>query len=132
MCQSCPGYAPSNSSCGTSSELTYHFPIKAPLWVLFVDAYSAGKYSGFKDSKVYYIAACGMTGFLTIEPIPHANSMNFASGIMNIKLQFGFYHTNVLNKDSKFLGVFKEAGDLLQLINTSYQGITPILFWLSV
>jgi hypothetical protein len=69
---------------GTSSELIYHFQIKAPFQVLFVDAYSAGKYSGFKGSKIYLIAACGMMGFSIMEPILHANLTNFASGIMKI------------------------------------------------
>jgi hypothetical protein len=80
-----------------------------------MDAYSAGKYSGFKGSKVYLIAACGMTGFSTMEPILHANSTKFASGIMKIQLRFGFCHTTVLNKDSKRFGIFKEAVDLLQI-----------------
>jgi hypothetical protein len=35
MCQACPGCALSNPSCRNSSELVYHFPIKAPfhLWM---------------------------------------------------------------------------------------------------
>ncbi len=84
MCHACPGCALSNSSRGTSSELICHFPIKAPFHVLFVDAYSAGQYSGFEGSEIYLIAACGMTGFSVMEPIQHANSSNFASGIMKI------------------------------------------------
>jgi hypothetical protein len=115
MCQACPGCAPSNSLPGTSSELIYHFPIKASFRVLFVDAYSTGKYSGFEDSKIYLIAACNMMGFSIMEPIPHAKSTNFASGIMKIQLRFGFYQTIVLDKYSKFFGVFKEAVDLLQI-----------------
>jgi hypothetical protein len=80
-----------------------------------VDAYSAGKYSGFESSKVYLIAAYGMTGFSAMEPILHANSTNVASGIKKIQLRFGFCHTIDLDKDSKFWGVFKEAKDLLQI-----------------
>jgi hypothetical protein len=115
MCQACPGCTLSNSLRSTSSELIYHFPIKPPFCVLFVDAYSSGKYSGFERSKIYLIAACGMTGFSSMEPIPHANLTNFASGIMKIQLRFGFCHTIVLDKDSKFFGVFKEAVNLLQI-----------------
>jgi hypothetical protein len=100
---------------GSSSELIYHFPIEAPFRVLIVDAYYAGKYSGFKGSKVYLTAACGMTGFSTMESIQHANSTTFASGIMKIQLRFKFCHTIVLDKDSNFLGAFKEAVDLLQI-----------------
>ena len=48
-------------------------------------------------------------------PIQHATSSSFASGIMKIQLRFGLCHTIVLDKDSKFFGVCKEAIDLLQI-----------------
>jgi hypothetical protein len=115
MCHACPGCALSNPTCRSYSELIYHFPIEAPFCVLVVDAYSAGKYFGFKESKVYLIAACGMTGFSSMALIQHANSTSFASGIMKIQLRFGFCHTIVLDKDSEFFGEFKEAVDLLQI-----------------
>ncbi len=54
-------------------------------------------------------------GFSALETSPHANSTNFASGIMKVQLCFGFCHTIVLDKDSKFFGVLKEAVDLLQI-----------------
>ncbi len=72
MCHACPGCALSNTLRGSSLELIYHFPIEAPFRVLFVDAYSAGKYSGFEGSKIYLIATCGMTGFSAMETIQHA------------------------------------------------------------
>ncbi len=115
MCHPCPGRTLSNPLHRSSSELIYHFPIEVPFWVLFVNAYSAGKYSGFEGSKVYLIATCGMTGFFAIETIQHANSTLFASDIMKIQLWFGFCHTIVLDKDSNFFGSFKEAADLLQI-----------------
>jgi hypothetical protein len=80
-----------------------------------VNAYSAGKYSGFEGGEVYLIAACGMTGFSSMESIQHANSTSSASGIMKIQLHFGFCHTIVLSKDSKFFGEFKAAVDPLQI-----------------
>jgi hypothetical protein len=104
MCHTCPGCAFLNPSRGSSSELIYHLPIEVPFRVLFVDAYSAGKYSGSKGSKVYLIAACCMTGFSAMETVQHANLTTFASGIMKIQLRFGFCHTIVLDKDSNFLG----------------------------
>jgi hypothetical protein len=115
MCNACPGCALSNPTRGVSSKLVYHFPIEAPFRVLFVDGYSAGKYSGFEGSETYLIAACGMSGFAVIKPIPHATSASFASAIMKIQLRFGLCHTIVLDKDSKFFGVFKKAVDLLQI-----------------
>jgi hypothetical protein len=98
--------------------------------VLFIEAYSAGKCAGFEGSETYLIAACGMTGFSAMEPIHHANSTNFVSGIIKIQLPFGFCHMIILNKDSTFFGVFKEAVNLLQIIGTCYQGIITILCWL--
>ncbi len=122
LCNACPGCALSNPTGGTSYELVYHFPIDAPFWVLFVDGYSAGKHSGFNGSKAYLIAACGMMGFSVMKPIQHATSASFASGIMKIQLQFGLCHTIVLDKDSKFIGVFKEAVDLLQIYHHVLSG----------
>jgi hypothetical protein len=84
MCIARPGCTLSNPTCSTSSELVYHFPIDAPFQVLFVDGYSTGKHSGFKGCDVYLIAACGMSGFSVMEPIQHATSSSFASGIMKI------------------------------------------------
>ncbi len=90
--------------------------------MLFVDGYSAGKHFGFKGSEVYLIAACGMTGFAVMEPIQHVTSPSFALGIMKIQLPFGLCHTIMLDKDSKFFGVFKEAVDLLQINGHVFSG----------
>jgi hypothetical protein len=115
MCNAYPGCTLANPTKSKLSELVYNFPIKAPSLVLFVDAYSAGKHSSFNGSKVYLIACCGMSGFASMEPIQHANSKNFASGIMKIQLSYGFCHTVVLDKDSKFFGVCRKALDLLHI-----------------
>jgi hypothetical protein len=56
-----------------------------------------------------------MKGFSAMGPIQHANSTNFASGIIKIQLQVRFCHMIVLNKDSNYFGVFKEAVDLPQI-----------------
>jgi hypothetical protein len=115
MCNACPGCALSNPTKSKSSKLVYNFPIEAPFLVLYIDAYSARKHLSFDGSEVYLIACCGMTGFASMEPIEHANSKIFASAIMKIPLRYGFCHTVVLDKDSKFFGVCSEALDLLQI-----------------
>ncbi len=115
MIHACPGCALSNPSHSPSSDLVYHFPIEAPFRVLFVNPYSAGKYSGFEGSDVYLLASDGMTGFTVMEPIQTPSSTSFASGVMKIQLRFGFCHTIVLDKDSKFFGAIKEAVNLLQI-----------------
>jgi hypothetical protein len=108
MCKTCPGCALANPTRGTSSELIYHFSIEAPFKVLFVDAYSAGKYSGFEGNEIYLIASCGMMGFSMMETSSHPNSTTFAAAIMKIQLCYGFCHTIVLDKDSKILGYSKK------------------------
>ena len=115
MCTACPGCALANRTKSKSSELIYNFPIEAPFLVMFFDAYSAGKYSGFEGSEAYLIACCGMCSFACMEPVSHATAESFASAIMKIQLRFGLCHTIVIDKDSKFLSVFRESMDLLKI-----------------
>ena len=115
MCSACPGCALSNPSRAKSSELVYNFPIEAPFLVIHFDAYVAGKHAGFEGSDAYLIGACGMCGFACMEPITNPSATTFASAIMRILLWYGFCHTAVLDKDSKFFGVCREALDLLQI-----------------
>jgi hypothetical protein len=93
----------------------YNFPIEAPFLVLHIDGYQAGKETGFEGSSHYLIACCGMCTFATMEPITNANAASYASAIMKIILRFGFCHTCVLDKASKFFGVCREALDLLKI-----------------
>ena len=103
MCNACPGCALTNPTRGRSRELIYSFPIEAPFMVLHVDGYQAGKEYGFEGSSHYLVACCGMCTFAAMEPIANANATTYASGIMKIILRYGFCHTVVLDKDSKFL-----------------------------
>ncbi len=114
MCSACPDCALANPT-NKLSELIYHFPIDAPFKVLFVDGYSTGRQSSFKEDEAYLIACCGMTSFSIMEPVKHATSTTFASALMKIQLQFSLCHSIILNKDTKFLGTFKDACGLLQL-----------------
>jgi hypothetical protein len=82
MCNACPGCALANLTKTKSSKYMYNFPIKVQFLVLFIDAYCVGKHSSFNGCKVYLIACCGMTGFLSMEPIQHANFKNFALKIV--------------------------------------------------
>ncbi len=50
-----------------------------------------------------------------MEPVANPSATMFASAIMKIQLRYGFCHTLVLDKDSKFFGVCLEALDLLQI-----------------
>ena len=113
MCTQCPGCALANRTRQKSSELIYGFPIEAPFKVLHVDGYAAGKHSSFEGDDTYLVVCCGMCTFAVMEPISIANSTTFASAIMQIQLCYGFCHTIVLDKDSKFFGVCREAMDLL-------------------
>jgi hypothetical protein len=50
-----------------------------------------------------------------MEPVANANASTYASSIMKIILRYGFCHTVVLDKDSKFFGICREALDLLKI-----------------
>ena len=115
MCRACPGCALANPTKAKSSELLYNFPVDAPFRVLHVDAYSAGKHSGFEGSEVYIIGCCGLSSFACMDPVAHASASTFASAIMKIQLWYGLCHTIVLDKDSKFMGTCREALDLLHI-----------------
>jgi hypothetical protein len=115
MCSACPGCALANPTRGKSSKLVYNFPIKAPFKVLHMGAYSAGAHSGFEGYTSYLIGCCGMGSFGILEPVSSANASTFASAIMRLQLRFGFCHTVVLDKDSKFFSVCRESLDLLKI-----------------
>ncbi len=115
MCHACPGCALSNPTRGKSRKLIYNFPAEVPMMVLHIDGYQAGKESGSKGSSHYLIACCGMCTFAAMEPISNPNATTYTFAIMKIILRFGFCHTVVLNKDSKFFGICRESLDLLQI-----------------
>jgi hypothetical protein len=115
MCAACPGCALLNPTRGKSSKLVYNFPVKAPFLVMNFDAYVAGKHVGFEGSDAYLIGCCGMCSFACMKPVSKPSSTTFASAIMRILLRYGFCHTAVLNKDSKFFSICREALDLLKI-----------------
>ena len=115
LCHSCPGCALLNPTRTRSSELVYNFPIEAPMMVLHIDGYQAGAQQGFEGSTTYLIACCGMCTFAAMEPITNPSATSFAFAIMKTILRYGFCHTVVLEKDSKFLGVCCKALDLLHI-----------------
>ncbi len=119
MCRACPGCALSNPNKVKSSKLIYNFPIGAPMMVLHVDSYQAGAINGFEGSEVYLIACCGRYFFAVMEQISNASTKAFASAIMRIIMHYRFCHMVVLDKDSQFMGVFKESFDLLNIANVA-------------
>jgi hypothetical protein len=122
MCSPCPACALVNPTCAKSQELVYNFPIEAPMMVLHVDGYQAGKQQGFEGSEVHLVACCGMCTFVAMELVTNASATTFASGIMKIILRYRFCHTIVLDKDSKFFGMCREALDLLQINSHDLSG----------
>ncbi len=115
MSQACPGCALAKPTRSKSSELIYNFSIKAPFLVMHFDTYNAGNRAGFEGSECYLIGCCGMTGFACMKPITTTPAVTFASAIMKMLLRYGFCHTAMLDKDSKFFGVCSDALDLLQI-----------------
>ncbi len=103
MCNACPGCALTNPTHGCSCKLIYTFWIEAPMMVLHVNGFQAGKESGFEGSTHYLVVCCGMCTFAAMESIANANSTTYASAIMKVTLRYGFCHTIILDKDSNFL-----------------------------
>ncbi len=96
-------------------ELIYNLPIEAPIRVLHVDAYTAGAHQGFKGSTTYLVGCCGMCSFALLEPVTNVSASTCTSAIMKMQLHFGFCHTVVLDKGSKFFSVCHESLDLLKI-----------------
>jgi hypothetical protein len=114
-CIACPGCALTNPTKGKLSKLVYNFSIRALFRVLHVDAYSAGAHSGFEDFTSCLIGCCGMCSFGILEPVTSTNASTFASTIMKMQLRFGFCHTVVFDKNSKFFSICRESLDLLKI-----------------
>ena len=115
MCQACPGCTLANQTHGKLSELVYNFPVEATFLVMFFDAYSAGKHTGFEGSECHLIGCCGMCSFVCIEPITRASATTFASTIMKILLRYGFCHAVALDKDSKFFSCLTSTFAILPI-----------------
>jgi hypothetical protein len=115
MCRTCPGCVLANPLHSKSAKLVYHFPIEAPMMVLHIDGYSAGKQVGFEGSEIYLIACCRISTFAAMEPVINPSANIFASAVMTIIMRYGFCHMIVLKKDSKFFGVCRESLDLLKI-----------------
>jgi hypothetical protein len=84
MCRAYPGCNLANPTNSKSAELVYNFPIEAPMMVLHINGYSAGKQIGFKGSETYLIACCRMCTFAVMEPVINPLANTFASAIMKI------------------------------------------------
>jgi hypothetical protein len=131
MCQSCPGCTLTNPNWSKSWELIYSFPVEAPFLVLHINGYQAGAASGFEGPSHYLIPCCGMCTFGAIEPVANANATTYVTAIMKIILQYGFCHTCVLDKDSKFLGYAGKHWTFCKLIVTSSAAEITIQCWSS-
>ena len=83
------------------------------MWVLFIDIYTTGTEINFDGKKHYPIGARFMTYFGIYKPTAEQNAYAFDSALMKIWMRFGFYRTIVVDKDSKFLGVFAQTDAML-------------------
>eukprot|EP00956_Cyclotella_meneghiniana_P028882 scaffold68484_cov41-Cyclotella_meneghiniana.AAC.4 len=111
----CAGCRLSNPTIKRSAELVYNFPVDSPMQVLHIDNYKAGALKTHDGVISYISVACNMTGFGVLEGVTCENSESFASALMKIMLRYGFCHTIVVDKDSKFYSVFRQTADLLKL-----------------
>ena len=115
MCKRRPGCSLSNIIKNRCANLVYNFPVDAPMQVLFMDIYAAGLEFNFEGTEHYLIAANEMTSFAICEATSEQNAASFAAVLMKSWLRFGVSHTIVVDKDSKFLGVFAKTAALLKI-----------------
>ena len=115
MIEACPGCRMTNATIKRFSELVYSFPVDEPMKVVHADVYTVGAEMGFSGEKHFMFIVCGMCTFAMWEPLRICNSTTFADAIMKILTSFGFAHTIVIDKDSKFLSVFKQTMELLMI-----------------
>jgi hypothetical protein len=115
MCKACAGCELADSSKWKSKELLYTFPMSAPFRYMHCDAYMAGKDQGFDGEVAFMNCLDGMTAYAISEPLREMTSNEFAKAIMKISLQHGIPHTLVVDKDTKFMGVFLDTVKLLNL-----------------
>ena len=113
----CAGCRLSNARLRKSSTLVYHFPIDEPFKIIHADVYSVGSEQAFDGEKGHMNILDGMTGYAVSEPLlsNQMNAAGFAKAIMKILLANGLAHTIVIDKDSKFRGVFEQTMKLLQI-----------------
>ena len=117
MIKMCDGYRLSNSVVHKSAELVYSFPADEPMKVAHADVYTVGTETSFSGHKNFMFVVCGLCTFAFWEPLIELNATSFADAIMKISLSDGLCHTLVLDKDSKFRGVFQDTMKLIH-INT--------------
>jgi hypothetical protein len=94
--------------------------------VIHADACSVGSKQAFDGEKGHMNALDGMTGHAVSQPLlsTQMNAAGFAKAIMKILLANGLAHAIVIDKDSKFRGVFEEKMELLQInLHTASGGI---------
>ena len=114
----CAGCRLANPTIKKSNELVYNFPVGTePMTVLHLDIYKAGALRSYDNTVAYVVGACNMTSFGVMEGVSEESSAAFASALMKIQLRYGFVHTLILDKDSKFYATFRETAALLN-INT--------------
>ena len=115
MTGSCPGCFLLNIPSCHCVDIIYSFLIDTPMRVLFVKIYVVRIEFNADDTKYYLIAACRMTLFTICEPPSEQNTAAFALALMKVWLRFGFFHTIIVDKDSKFLGIFANTAAFLKI-----------------
>ena len=115
MISMCAGCYLADCSIRHTRELIYSFPVDEPFKVIHADVYTIGSELGFSGHKNFMVVICGLCTFACQEPLREMNSTTFADAIMKIMLANGLAHTIIVDKDSKFMGVFAQTIKLLQI-----------------
>ena len=113
MIDSCAGCRMANSQRRKCNEIIYSFPTDEPMKVVHADVYSIGSELDFSGNKNFMFLVCGLSTFACWEPLKGQDSKAYTETIMKILLQHGLSHTIIIDKDSKFRGVFEEWKEYL-------------------
>ena len=111
----CAGCRLSNLSICRYRELVYSFPVDEPFKVIHADVFTLGADMSFSGHKHFMVIVCGLCTFAVQEPLLSCNSTTFSDALMKIMLTHGLAHTIIVDKDSKFMGVFIQTMKLLQI-----------------
>ena len=99
----------------TSRELVYSSPIDAPFKLTYDDISKVGDIEFYQGESGVFIIQDMLSEFLIIEEVTEISSLEFAKFAMKVILGHDLCHTFVVDKNSKFMAIFKPVMSTLKI-----------------